>query len=438
MAKKKKSPPNIPQPQTVTPQKVDVPFQPFSADQYTDINKQVMQQQMQYAPQIMDLYNLSAQKNAATRMQLDQQYSLPLAQLKNQQLQAVDPQFMAMNQQLYNKVSQGLDFQDPAGQAVMQDLAAGHNLGPGLEREIQQSIRGAQAARGNVLGAAPTAQEAFGTGQASENLYQQRLANALGLYQGRTADAQNFLQGRQPTDMWPALNATEAYNPSSAYVDQSLGLNVSNTVAGSQANYNNAFVSAGNAYNNALIGAADVNNKGQQSQYSNQWDQYLYKQALAAGIMTQPSSGGGSAMGMVGPALSGAGSLLGAAGSAGLLGSAAAGTGLAGSLAGGAAALGGTLATAGTAIAGGVAAAGTAVAGAASAVGAAVSAAGAAICWLARAAIPDQWMDWRRYLFTKASPELRRAYIYNARRLAMSMSWEEQTHIAELMRKALK
>jgi hypothetical protein len=452
--KKKDSPPSIPEPQQVTAQtvpsfsKTEVPYQPLSVNDVLWANQRFMDQQMGMAPQLMDLYNLSAQKNAAQRMSLDQQYSMQLAQLKNAQLQQTDPEFMAMNRQLYGTVSQGLNFQDPAAQAVMSDLAAGHDLGAGLQREIEQSIRGAQTARGNVLGASPTAQEAFGTGQASENLYQQRLANALGLYQGRETNAQNFLQGRQPTDMWGALNATEMYNPSGTYVDQSLGISAANVASTSMGNYNNAFVNAGNAYNSALIsatqvnnqgavGAADVNNQGIQTQYSNQWDQYLYKQALSAGLLTQPGVSSGSssgAMGMIGQGLSGAGSLLGAASSAGLLGTAgtatAAGTGLLGAATAGITGIG-------TAIGGAAAAVGSGIAAGASAIGAAVSAAGAAFCWLARAAIPDEWMDFRKYLFTRADPELRKAYIYNARRLSRHLSEEEKARLRIAMRRAL-
>ena len=436
MAKKKKSPPKIPEPQQVTPQTVPslekptLQYQPFSFEDYGKLNDMVMQQQMKYAPQIMDLYNLSAQKNAATRMALNQQYSLPLAQLRNQQLEAVDPNFMAVNRQL--------------GAQVQGDLNLGYQLGPGLTRELQQGIRGAQTARGNVLGAAPTAQEAFGEGQASLAMYNQRLSNA-----------QNYLQGRQPTDLWPALNATEAYNPNNAYVDQSLGAQAANTIANSQANYNQSYANIGNAYNEALIQSTSVNNSGMiegakvnqagmQTQYQNQWDQYLYKQALSAGILTQPGvagGGGAGAMGMIGQGLSGAGSLLGAASSAGLLGTvgtaataaapAVAGTGLLGAAGAGIAGLG-------TAVGGAAAAVGSGIAAGASAIGAAVSAAGAAICWLARAAIPEEWMDFRKYLFTRADPELRKAYIYNARRLARHLSEEEKTQLRIAMRRALQ
>jgi hypothetical protein len=238
-------------------------------------------------------------------------------------------------------------------------------------------------------------------------------------------------------------------------VDQRLGANAPHTVVGRQQAFNQQSVLATNAYNDALInatnannqgaiGAVNVNNQGIQQQYSNQWDQYLYKQALSAGILTQPGvagGGGAGAMGMIGQGLSGAGSLLGAASSAGLLGTvgtaataaapAVAGTGLLG-------AAGAGLAGLGTAVGGAAAAVGSGIAAGASAIGAAVSAAGAAICWLARAAIPEDWMDFRQYLFTRADPELRKAYIYNARRLSRTLTPEEKTHIAAAMRRALQ
>jgi hypothetical protein len=42
------------------------------------------------------------------------------------------------------------------------------------------------------------------------------------------------------------------------------------------------------------------------------------------------------------------------------------------------------------------------------------------------------------FIFTRADPELRRAYVYNARRLAMTLSWEDQIHIAASMKRKLK
>jgi hypothetical protein len=69
--KKKDKIPKIPEPQQVTPQTVPqlekptLQYQPFSFEDYGKLNDMIMQQQFKYAPQIMDLYNLSAQKNAA-------------------------------------------------------------------------------------------------------------------------------------------------------------------------------------------------------------------------------------------------------------------------------------------------------------------------------------------------------------------------------------
>ena len=65
-------------------------------------------------------------------------------------------------------------------QNVESGLESGYELGDDLAREINQSIRGGQAARGNYLGPAATAQEAYGTGEAAVNLYNQRMQ------QGRT------------------------------------------------------------------------------------------------------------------------------------------------------------------------------------------------------------------------------------------------------------
>ena len=86
------------------------------------------------------------------------------------------------------------------------------------------------------MGAAPTAQEAFGTGQAALNLYNQRVGQA-----------QNFLQGRNIADVagqqWSAY-VGQPYYPSQAYVDQGLGANAA-IAAGSQGQQYNQTVQQG-------------------------------------------------------------------------------------------------------------------------------------------------------------------------------------------------
>jgi len=64
------------------------------------------------------------------------------------------------------------------GRSVREGMESGYDLPPALRREGQQAIRGAQVARGNVLGNAPANQEAvFSAGQAYD-MYNRRLAQA--------------------------------------------------------------------------------------------------------------------------------------------------------------------------------------------------------------------------------------------------------------------
>jgi hypothetical protein len=62
---------------------------------------------------------------------------------------------------------------------VYGDVALGAQLDPATLREIQQQVRAAETARGNVRGVAPAALEAMTTGQAGLALRQQRQQAAL-------------------------------------------------------------------------------------------------------------------------------------------------------------------------------------------------------------------------------------------------------------------
>jgi hypothetical protein len=325
---------------------------------------------------------------SASELQLNQQYMPQFTALFGQQLQAANPQLMPT----YNML----------GERVRGDLALGYDLGEGLSGEIEQSIRGGQAARGNILGAAPTAQEAFGTGQA-----------ALALYNQRTTAAQNFLQGRQPSELWGSLQMARpnlAY-PSQNYIGQSAGM-VQN-IQGAQSAYNAtgeaAFANYNQAlgnYNQALLGQASMQNQYAFEGYDRTLDQWMYKEAVKRGLYSTPSfGGGGGGMGGIG------GSLI-----SGIGGGLSTGIGLAAS---GASIAG--LGVGGTALAGGAAAA--------------ISAAGAAICWLARRCIPNHWRQWRAWLFTQAPEELRVWYIYNGKRLASKL---DDTSADVLGRRMLK
>lgn len=95
-------------------------------------------------------------------------------------LNKIDPQFVQGRNQLFGTVSN--------------DLGYGSELTPDMQSQIQQYVRGGQASRGNLLGNAPIATEAFTQGQAGEALKQQRISNM-----------QRFLAGPGPEDKFGGL-----------------------------------------------------------------------------------------------------------------------------------------------------------------------------------------------------------------------------------------
>lgn len=70
------------------------------------------------------------------------------------------------------RIVQGLSDDAEAG------LAAGSKLDPAMRREVEQDVRGAQAARGFGFGPTDVFEEAFGLGSAGEALKERRLARA--------------------------------------------------------------------------------------------------------------------------------------------------------------------------------------------------------------------------------------------------------------------
>jgi hypothetical protein len=72
---------------------------------------------------------------------------------------------------------------------VLQGVQSGYNLPPALQRVVQQDIRGAQAARGNIYGNAPISAEAAYGAKNSADLYNTHLAQA-GTFLGMPSPAQ--------------------------------------------------------------------------------------------------------------------------------------------------------------------------------------------------------------------------------------------------------
>ena len=350
------------------------PFQPMTSAEYLKLQQDMFYQQLgQMRPTMSAISELTteyAPGMAQTRLDIEKEFGPQMAELYNQMLQQANPEFMSTYGALGEKVQAGLE--------------AGYELGPELGTEVQQAIRAAQTARGNWLGGAPTAQEAFGMGSAAISLYNQRLGTA-----------QNFLNSKQPTDMWGALQATSSYMPMAAtfpqgsYPNAALSTDVFGQLVGSRASYNataanayGTYVGAQSAnygnYVQGLVGAAGVNNQSAFDRYSAQFDQFLYGQSVQQGLYSQPSAGGGGMGGMMGGLMGGIGSGI----SAGI-GAAALGAGATGAIGAG--------------------------------VGAAASAAAAAICWVARKVVPDRWREFRRFLFTKAPGWFRTKYVTQGR-----------------------
>ena len=126
----------------------------------------------------------------ALRSQLAASYATPLSQGTTPsaadyksyltQFQQLDPEEYAQRQGLATSMDSYLQ------QAQAQN-ALGSQLDPVTARQVEQSTRAAQAARGNVYGTPQMAEEAMTTGQAGLALQQQRMQNlgtALGAQQG--------------------------------------------------------------------------------------------------------------------------------------------------------------------------------------------------------------------------------------------------------------
>jgi hypothetical protein len=279
-------PPDIPQYQPSS-----VAYQPMSADDYANMYSQIMRQQIRFAPKILQtqidaqtglsrnaakLMTETAPTIAAGRLAVEQQYQPQFTAQMLATLQQADPQYMAVRQAL--------------GDEVLRDLDLGYELGPELTREVQQSIRAGQAARGNSYGSALEAQEAFGVGSAAVNLRNQRLATA-----------QNFANSKSPTDFFGSLAPTSAWSPSEpiyppSSVNSGIPAQIFGTVANSQA-----------AYNDASLQATQQNNNAMYQQYGLQWDRYGYDQAVAHGLYSPTTSAGANPwLGAASGALSGA------------------------------------------------------------------------------------------------------------------------------------
>jgi hypothetical protein len=124
----------------------------------------------------LDAQIKGSDKLAGAALALDQKYGPEYIKQRLAELEISDPVGTALRKKM--------------GTSISTDLDSGYKLAPGMREEVEQATRGAQAARGNILGSAPAAAEAMEVGNAGYRLYQQRLANASAFLSGTTPTAQ--------------------------------------------------------------------------------------------------------------------------------------------------------------------------------------------------------------------------------------------------------
>ena len=191
------------------------------------------------------------------------------------ELKAADPGSWAMRQKLMDDVQK--DQVSPELSKLYNDAAADYALGSQLDdstaREVEQAVRSAQTARGNVLGSAAATQEAMARGEAGYQRKLQRAQNlanmenqVAGRNQQRLSDMSAFLNNGvvgQFGALSGAQNGAVGFNP----VQSKGGTNISSNAVQmglgfAQNNYSGQMQawqsSQGNPWTNIISGAAGM------------------------------------------------------------------------------------------------------------------------------------------------------------------------------------
>lgn len=113
---------------------------------------------------------------AAMNLDIQQRYGSQMNLQHMQRIMESDPVGWEVRQQL--------------AQTTLEELSAGRELGAAAAGQVEQSVRGAQTARGNVYGAANIGQEALAKFDMGQRLLTQRMANAQAYAMGTPITAQ--------------------------------------------------------------------------------------------------------------------------------------------------------------------------------------------------------------------------------------------------------
>ena len=192
-----------------------------------------------------------------------------------EELKAADPESWALRQRLLGEVDD--DRTSPELQKLLDDAKSEYELGSRLDdstaREVEQAVRSAQAARGNVLGSAAATQEAMARGEMGYQRKQQRAQNlaaldnvVAGRKQQRLSDISAVLNNAvvgQFGALGGAQNGAVGFNPVQSKAGTNIAGNAVQMGLGfAQNNYSGQIetwkADQGNPWTNILSGAAGM------------------------------------------------------------------------------------------------------------------------------------------------------------------------------------
>lgn len=163
----------------------------------------------------MDFAAESADKMAATMLEVQDKYGKDFIKQRTEELKAADPTGYAVREMLGEKAKRGLEL--------------GSQLSPEMAAQVEEREEAAQAARGNIYGTAPAAAQAMSMGDAGFRMEQQRLANAASFLSGTTPVAQfgqisGAQQGASPFNP-VGIQSGLALNPNAGAQGQQYAMN---------------------------------------------------------------------------------------------------------------------------------------------------------------------------------------------------------------------
>lgn len=191
-----------------------------SIDASGQLTRNQYEQDLEYRPRFGDLTRSEDLKTFLQNLDLGEQGTRRFADLQNELLPATNRAGLDAQTEATAAGREALRTTDPARFALMEKLVAGAtedlDAGSGLTAEqlerMQQNLRGAQAARGNIHGAGAAFDEGRMASEMGQNLQQTRRAGALAILQGSDV-APRYNAASPVNPMMPNYQSTGAVNP---------------------------------------------------------------------------------------------------------------------------------------------------------------------------------------------------------------------------------